>query len=291
MTAAPRPSLPTRSPGARSARLTPAVFAPLLLSLAASCGEDTPGTAPDGPNQARVAFTATTGTIGAPLGVGAPAGATDGTATAEEDAAGLVVESGDDRLVITRVQLVVRELELEGPDDDDCDDDDDDDRPAGADCDDEIEIGPFLVELPLTDDAQPRLTLPVPAGMYEEFELVLHTPDDDDDDDRAFLAANPGFRRVSALVEGTFNGQPFTYVSRAKIKHELEFEPPIVIGEGGESVTVDVNVGAWFARRGGGLISPLEGSMPGEARAKIENNIRHTFRAFRDRDRDGRRDD
>jgi hypothetical protein len=30
--------------------------------------------------------------------------------------------------------------------------------------------------------------------------------------------------------------------------------------------------------------------MPGEARARVEQNIRHTFRVFRDRDRDGRRD-
>ena len=177
--------------------------------------------------------------------------------------------SGSDELLITRVQLVVRELELERPDDD-CDD-----RPRVGDCDDdEVEIGPFLVDLPLVAGAVPVLALDVPAGTYEELELVLHTPDDDDAEDRAFLAANPQFRRISAIVEGTFNGQPFVYVTRTRAKYELEFEPPITFGPDGDRITVDVNVGAWFARRGGGLISPLEASQPGLARARVEQNIR-----------------
>ncbi len=260
----------------------------LSAALLAACGESASSTGLDGGPGARLSFAVTTGVTGAPLE--GTNGQTDGTARSVALANGLRVTSDDDELLISRVQLVIREVELEraGADDDDCDD-----RPIrdrNCEDDDEVEIGPFLIDLPLTDGVTPALALDVPPGTYEELELVLHTPDDDDDDDRAFLVANPGFRRISAIVEGTFNGQPFTYVTRTRAKYELEFEPPITIGPDGDRITVDVNVGAWFVRRGGGLISPLEASMPGEARARVEQNIRHTFRAFRDRDRDGRRD-
>jgi hypothetical protein len=251
-----------------------------------ACGESG-STDPSAARGAQVAFSVTTGATGAPMD-GQPMGTTDGTARSESVSAGLRVTSGSDELLISRVQLVVREVELERVgDDDDCDD-----LPRrGDDCDDDVEIGPFLIELPLADGVTPAIALQVPAGTYEELELVLHTPDDDDAEDRAFLAAHPGFRRVSAIVEGRFNGQPFTYVTRTRAKYELEFAPPITFGPEGDRVTVDVNVGAWFARRGGGLISPIDASVPGEARARVEQNIRHTFRAFRDRNRDGRRDD
>lgn len=252
----------------------------------AACGESG-STEPSATRGAQVAFSVTTGATGAPMD-GQPMGTTDGTARSESVSAGLRVTSGSDELLISRVQLVVREVELERVgDDDDCDD-----VPRRDDnCDDDVEIGPFLIELPLTDGVTPAIALQVPAGTYEELELVLHTPDDDDAEDRAFLAAHPAFRRVSAIVEGRFNGQPFTYVTRTRAKYELEFAPPITFGPEGDRVTVDVNVGAWFARRGGGLISPIDASVPGEARARVEQNIRHAFRAFRDRNRDGRRDD
>lgn len=267
---------------ARAAAIALTVVSAALLS---ACG-DSSSTGINGGPGARLSFAVTTGVTGAP--VDGTNGQTDGTAQSQAWANRLRVTSDNDELLISRVQLVVRELELErAGDDDECDDR----RSRRRDCDDDVEIGPFLIDLPLTAGVTPALSLDVPPGTYEELELVLHTPDDDDAEDRAFLVANPGFRRISAIVEGTFNGQPFTYVTRARAKYELEFEPPITIGPDGDRITVDVNVGAWFARRGGGLISPLEASMPGAARARVEQNIRHTFRVFRDRDRDGRRDD
>jgi hypothetical protein len=267
------------------AHSTARAFAVLATALLAACGDSASSTGLDGGPGARLSFAVTDGVTGAPLE--GTNGQTDGSARSDVTASGLRVTSDDDELLITRVQLVVREVELErAGDDDDCDD-----RPGRRrDCDDDVEIGPFLIDLPLIEGVTPALALDVPQGTFEELELVLHTPDDDDDDDRAFLRTNPGFRRISAIVEGTFNGQAFTYVTRTRAKYELEFEPPITIGPDGDRITVDVNVGAWFARRGGGLISPLEASMPGEARARVEQNIRHTFRVFRDRDRDGRRD-
>jgi hypothetical protein len=269
----------------QGARFVARAIPVLTLAAFAACGDASSSTGPDGGPGARLSFAVATGVTGAPLeGTG---GQTDGTARSETVASGLRVTSGGDELLISRVQLVVREVELErAGDDDDCDD-----RPGRrGDCDDDVEIGPFLIDLPLANGVTPAIALDVPPGTYEELELVLHTPDDDDDDDRAFLREHPGFRRISAIVEGRFNGQPFTYVTRARAKYELEFEPPLTIGPEGDRITVDVNVGAWFVRRGGGLISPLEASLPGEARARVEQNIRHTFRAFRDRDRDGRRD-
>jgi hypothetical protein len=48
---------------------------------------------------------------------------------------------------------------------------------------------------------------------------------------------------------------------------------------------------SWFTKPAGGLYNPAEGNVSGMVRAKIQNNIRAAFRAFRDKDRDGKDDD
>ncbi len=206
-------------------------------------------------------------------------------------AAGLVIASGRDTILITRAQLVLREIELELADDRSCSaiarpgDDDDDD--CG-----EIERGPVLFDLPLTGATASRLAVDVPAGRYDELEVKIHKVEGGDADDRAFLQRFPDFRGVSARLEGRYNGQPFTFLTDVNGKVELEFRPPLEVGPQGMNVTLAVDLARWFARGGaaGGLYSPALANVPGEARSRVEGNIRASFRAMRDRNRDGRDD-
>jgi hypothetical protein len=205
-------------------------------------------------------------------------------------AAGLVIASGRDTILITRAQLVLREIELELADDRSCSaiarpgDDDDD---CG-----EIERGPVLFDLPLTGATASRLAVDVPAGRYDELEVKIHKVEGGDADDRAFLQRFPDFRGVSARLEGRYNGQSFTFLTDVNGKVELEFRPPLEVGPQGMNVTLAIDLARWFARGGAtaGLYSPALANVPGEARSRVEGNIRASFRALRDRNRDGRDD-
>jgi hypothetical protein len=205
-------------------------------------------------------------------------------------AGGLVIGSGRDTIVVTRAQLVLREIELELADGEPCpadarrDDDDDD-------CE-EIERGPVLFDLPLTGATASRLSVDVPAGRYDELEVRIHKVEGGDDDDRAFLQRHPDFRGISARLEGRYNGRAFTYVTDVNGKLELDFRPPLEVGRAGTNVTLAVDLARWFARGGrtGGLYDPAEANGPGPVRAFVNNNIRASLRAMRDRNRDGRED-
>lgn len=215
---------------------------------------------------------------------------TDNVPTPAATAAGLVIASGRDTIVVTKAQLVLREIELEFADDRPCSaaarpDDDDDD--CG-----EIERGPVLFDLPLTGAVASRLSVDVPAGRYKELEVKIHKVEGNDSDDRTFLQRNPDFRGVSARLEGRYNGQAFIFVTDVNAKMELDFRPPLEVGAQGTNVTLAVDLGRWFMRNGatGGLWNPALANTSGEARSRVENNIRASFRAMRDRNKDGRDD-
>ena len=187
---------------------------------------------------------------------------------------------GSGALVITRARIVLREIELESPDfvcgfSDDATRSSDDD-----DC--EIELAPRIVDLPLDDGAVPMMDVTVPEGIYDEIEFELHKPEDDTPADLEFIAANPGFRRISVRVEGTWNGTPFVYETDQNAELELEFRSPLHVGVDGVNITVNVDVASWFRTSGGSVLQPSAANADA-----IDDRIRQSFRAFEDEDRDG----
>ena len=130
------------------------------------------------------------------------------SATAAAGAAALsapetYTDAGGNTLEIDRVQLVFREVELENETHQSaCETA----SSSDGDCA-EIEIGPFLVDLPLgVGGAARTVTASVPAGTYDEVKFKIREPDDDTDADAAFVAEHPDFAHASVKVEGSFNG-------------------------------------------------------------------------------------
>ena len=203
----------------------------------------------------------------------------------------LAISRGSDNVVITRAQVVLRNLKLQpiggtcageavvGDDSgNDATDDDDDGCPT-------IFVGPYLVDIPLTGGETPRLTVNIPEGTYRSVQLRLHKVSDNSEAERTFRQQHPELVGSSVLIAGTFNGQPFTFTSDITAVSKLDLPDPLVVGAGDESITIAIDVAGWFTRIGGtGLLSPVT------SRSLIESNIRATFRAFRDRNRDGRED-
>lgn len=195
----------------------------------------------------------------------------------------VTVTGGGNTLVITRVQMVFKEIELKRSDADLCPDDVSNDSDA---CE-ELVLGPVLVDLPLTTGVMTAASVSIPAGTYRELELQLHRPGNDARD-QAFRTANPTFADTTIRVQGTYNGRAFVFTSRLDEEMELEFNPPLTIGETGGNVTVQIDVAAWFRSFSGAVIDPATANIGGPNEGIVKTNIKASFRSLEDDDRDGK---
>ncbi len=213
--------------------------------------------------------------------------------------------AGGDTLVFDRVELVLRDIRFDRVEDDRCDDDGFDDtvpggglRPAhdGDGADDEacehFRTGPILVDLPLGPGVDRVFSVAVEPGTYDEVRFKIHKPDDDDPDDAQFLAQHPEFAGVSIRVAGSFDGVPFTFLSDLNEKQEQDLVPPLVVADSTTNVdvTLRVDIHAWFGDGAGGLVDPATANKGGLNEHLVRDNIRDSFRAFRDDDHDGKCD-
>lgn len=201
-----------------------------------------------------------------------------------------VVIRGSDTVIIRRVELVLREIELELLNDD-CPDS------SGVDDDacEEFSTSIQLVDLPLGNATDKTITIEIPAGVYDELEFEIHKPDDSTD--AAFIAAHPDFADVSIRVSGTFSQggtrSDFVYITDLNEEQEIELDPPLdVTTDGAINVTLRLDVGTWFLAAGGSaLVDPASANNGGPNENLVENNIRASIDAFHDDDSDGLDDD
>ncbi|HEY3286411.1 MAG TPA: hypothetical protein VGJ96_04725 [Gemmatimonadaceae bacterium] len=201
----------------------------------------------------------------------------------DASASDVTVSGGGNTLVITRVQMVFREIELKRSNTELCPDD----APSGSDPCEELALGPMLVDLPLTTGVMTAASVSIPAGTYRELELTLHKPGSGARDS-AFKAANPTFADTTIRVQGTYNGRPFVFTSRLDEEMELEFNPPLTIGASGGNVTVQIDVASWFKSLSGAVIDPATANIGGPNEGIVKTNIKASFRSLEDDDRDGK---
>lgn len=227
----------------------------LTAVVAAACGD---GNGPGGNANVQVSF-ATQRPTGVQPSVAAPD----------------TVVQGTDTLILTKAEIVLREIELKRQEVPNCD----------TDACEKFEAGPVLVDLPLDPGVRQVFEATIPAGTYVEIEFDLHKPDDSDPQDQAFIAANPAFADISVRVQGTWNGQPFVFTTDLNVEQELALVPPIIIADASSAtnITILLSVPDWFRRMDGSLIDPTNA---GDADL-IEENIKNSVEAFEDPDRDG----
>ena len=254
---------------------------PAVLLLA---GCDEGGQSPLGPGGGDGTASVSLSVAGPP-GSGIGASASPAFALTRTDGAG-------NELVLDRVAVVLREIELERQNDDCADDlpgEDDDD------CE-EFEAGIRLLEVPLDGSPDRVVTLQVPADVYDELEFDIHKPDDDTEEGRQFLQQHPEFEDVSIRVEGSFNGQPFVFLQDLNEEQERDLVPPLVVEEGAGPVnlTLRLDVRTWFTTDGspdGPLVDPASANDGGPNEDLVEENIEASIEVFEDDDEDGEEDD
>jgi hypothetical protein len=198
--------------------------------------------------------------------------------------AGDTLVQGSDTLILSSVEVVLKEIELKRLEVADCDDS----TNTGDACE-KFAAGPVLVSLPLGPGAEQRFALVIPAGTYTEVEFDIHKPDDGDPVDQAFVAANPAFADISIRVQGTFNDTAFVYTSDLNVEQELALIPSLVITDASSAtnLTILVEVDRWFRNAAGSLIDPATANKGGDNEGVVKENIKNSVEAFEDEDRDG----
>ena len=192
---------------------------------------------------------------------------------------------GTNTLVISKVELVAREIELHRAGvTADC-------APGvSGDCE-ELELGPVLIDVPLgVAGAARTFSVQIAPGSYDKLELKIHTPSSSGD--ATFVQQHPDLAGVSVRVTGTYNSGPeFTYTGNLEAEMEFEFSTPVTASEtGATDLTLFVNLDGWFRDTGNALIDPVTAN-PGQSNESlVEQNIKNSLHAFEDEDHDGRDD-
>ncbi len=272
----------------------------LLAGVLAACSD---GSAPNSKSQ--VTFNLASGPLAGPAALMGDTLATD-----------------TDTLVVDSVQLVLRDIKFQRVNEDACDnehnDDGDDDsghhdsapvRTAslhddGGDDDgdndhsdacESFNAGPYLLDVPLGPGVEKAFSVIVDTGTYGQVRFKIHKPEDDSGDpkDVQFLADHPNFDKVSIRVVGTFNGAAFVFTSDFNGQQRLTLSPPLVVADSSQNVnvTIKVDIAGWFKNAAGGLIDPESANKGGDNESTVKDNIRDSFHAFRDDDRNGEDDD
>ena len=259
-------------------RSTKAILVAAMALAPVACGDDATGpgstASPD------------SGSAAVTLSAGVPATAPS-AAIAPAFPFDIVFSDGASTLTLTRVAIVLRDIELEEQFDE-CDD------ISGSDDDgcEEFESGPFILELPLDGTVGNAITVTnVPAGTYDELEFKVHKPEDDTPAGLDFLSRNPDFRDVSIRVEGDFDGLAFVYETDLNEEQEIPLSPPLVVTDGASlNLTFSVDVATWFRTAGGSLIDPASANKGQPNEQLVEDNIEASIDIFEDNDRDGHDD-
>jgi len=204
---------------------------------------------------------------------------------ASADAQQVDIPGSNGTLEITAITLLVSELELDPVENGDCGGD-------GEQCE-EIEVGPFPVDVPLTGEPVTVAIGAIEPGTYEELEFKVEDFEADEGEDASALEQLleqvrlqfgdwPG--NASMVVEGTFHpadgsaSKDFRVYFRAEIELELELNPPREITEAGQTVTVDLHLADWFTRPDGTVLdlSQFDYSTTGEVvefELELENGV------------------
>lgn len=239
----------------------------------AACGDST---GVDGGATVGVAFATTSSTVAA----GTSAFVEGGQPSA------FTLPGTNGTLVIESIHVIVSEIELEGSLAS-CEDDLDDDG-----CE-EVERGPFLVEIPTDGSSLLVATAAVPLGTYNELEWEVEDLDFEDDDDQqetatvradieSIFGAGVWPSEASMAVTGTFLAEgettptPFTTFFAAEIEVEMDLVPPLELTAEGASreLTIVLSPDVWFRNIDGSVmnLAALSGELV-EFEAEFENGV------------------
>lgn len=152
---------------------------------------------------------------------------------------------------------------------------------------------PLVLELNLTGSLQQTGGLTVPFGTYNRLEFDIHKAEVNDtlqmsEDQRIKMRPFLTGDRYSVIIEGVVTDgsaqKSFVYRSRVNMKQKLDLPSPLIVSEENNNVntTMIISSYGWFMD-GNSIMDPTDAKNEG----KIDNNLRQSIKAFRDKNKDG----
>jgi hypothetical protein len=155
-------------------------------------------------------------------------------------------------IAVSRVELQLSELELEGEDSAEV----------------EMRGNQLMVALPADGSVVTAVTTTLIPGVYTELEMKVNT----------------------VRIQGTADGESFDVTVTINEDLETDIRPPLeVTATSPANLTVAVQISNWFRHEDGRAIDLI--NLTTSARARLVANIKASFDAFEDDDRSGRSHD
>jgi len=143
-----------------------------------------------------------------------------------------------------------------------------------------FKTGPFVLRLNMNSSVNLISTAYIPEGTYDKVMFEVHKLQDGEIVDTAFSF---GGGRYSVVVYGKFNLVPFIYRSTKSAKQKITFSPGVGISSNTKAnITLKVQPYTWFWN-GSDYMDPAVLSNEND----IDNNIKASFKAFKDNDKNG----
>lgn len=153
-----------------------------------------------------------------------------------------------------------------------------------------VKSAPMVVNLDLTGSTNSVVVTEIPNGIYKRVSFRLHKPENNETVlDSDFVEGTGGNQRFSVVVQGSYDGVNFTYKSRRTANQHVDIEPSLVITDTVTfvNVTMQVDVNSWFMDSDSTMLNPADSSNS----TKIDNAIVRSFKAIKDNNHNGCRDD
>lgn len=198
-----------------------------------------------------------------------------------------VVAFGRDTIIVHKVELVMRGIELAAFDAGDCDGSPEEHEEPCT----QLSERMLFVAPPLGQAVESTLTVRAAVDTFSMLQFQIQKPDPIED--RAFLSAHPDFSSSSIRLSGIYSRSgtrsAFVYAADWGEKEQLELAPPVPVTAGATvGVTLRIDVAAWFLNEDKtALVDPSTANLGQPNEHRLKDNIRMSFRAFRDADRDG----
>jgi hypothetical protein len=134
-----------------------------------------------------------------------------------------------------------------------------------------FETGMVTVSIPVEGGTSREITSQIAAGTYDRFEMDIRT----------------------LRVQGTYDGSPFDVTMQINDEMESRLVPALVVADGSASTAVRValDLQSWFRSEAGGLLDPRQAGSDSTIAATIRANVRSSFDAAEDHDRERADDD
>jgi len=189
-----------------------------------------------------------------------------------------IAETSATELKITKVTYILREIKFKTQKD----------STEGL-----FKTTPLVLELNIAGSVQDVGGLTVPFGTYNRLEFDIHRAEANDTtamsaDQRVKIRPFFVGDKYSIIIEGTYNDgtsqKSFVYKSKVNMKQKIDLAQPLEVSESNSTVNATMLISSynWF-RDNGSILDPTDS----KNESKIDNNIRNSIKAVKDKNKDG----